>query len=261
MTSPSRPPKPECALLFAVVVAAGSATGCGTPGAGRAGTASDKTAVGNTLYSARQTASGKGEAQVSLLARAFLPPQSETHPGFAYYAYLVFADSTPNSAPARRAASAFYLDMLTHVRVSGDKTGIKRGQMAVLYVPLTDRAAAASLVGAHDPQALLAAYDYVRIRGLTRLLKAKGKAIPDVAIIGSTRPLSPGRALDATTIDVVDLADPGTVTERMERFRSAFEAGERQVSEGGQPIVLKRLRDYFAWAEASDRDGPRTLTF
>jgi hypothetical protein len=46
----------------------------------------------------------------------------------------------------------------------------------------------------------------------------------------------------------------------MERFRNSLQAGEAHLMEGGKPVVLKRLRDYFAWAEAPP-DAARVLTF
>jgi hypothetical protein len=218
-------------------------------------------AAGNAVYTASRKKTGGAEAQVNLLARAFLPPSSEAHPGFAYYAYLLFTDSTPNSAPARRAASASYLGMLAHVYAASEKLGIKREDMAVLYVPMADKVAADSLMADRDPQGLLAAYNYVRARGIAGRLKRAGKTIPDVAIIGSTRPLAANGVIDSDAIDVVDLSDPGTVAERMERFRDSLEAGERHLSEGGQPIVLKRLHEFFAWAETAGHDGSSVMTF
>jgi len=218
-------------------------------------------ATGNAVYTASRKKAGAAEAQVNLLARAFLPSASEAHPGFAYYAYLLFTDSTPNSAPARRAASATYLDMLSHVYAAGEKPGIKREDMAVLYVPMADKAAADSLIAERDAQALLSAYNYSRARGMAGRLKRAGKLIPDVAIIGSTRPLAANGTFASDAIDVVDLTDPGTVAERMERFRDSLVAGERHLSEGGQPIVLKRLHDFFAWAETAAHDAPSHMTF
>jgi hypothetical protein len=46
----------------------------------------------------------------------------------------------------------------------------------------------------------------------------------------------------------------------MERFRDSLQAGERHVLEEGKPIVLKRLREYFAWAQ-TEPDASRMLTF
>jgi hypothetical protein len=151
--------------------------------------------------------------------------------------------------------------MLTHVYAASDKPGVRREDMAVLYVPLADKAAADSLIGDRDPQSLLVAYNYVRARAIASRLKRAGKSIPDVAIIGSTRPLAANTAVDSDAIDVVDLTDPGTVAERMERFRDFLQAGERHLSEGGHPIVLKRVREFLAWAETAAHDVSPVLTF
>jgi hypothetical protein len=220
--------------------------------------------AGNTVYHASRKGNGETEAHVSLLARAFLPAASDVQPGFAYYAYLLFTDSSPNSAPARRAASAAYLDMLTHVHAANEKTGIGREEMAVLYVPLVDQAPADSLMRDREPQALLSAYNYVRARGMAARLKRAGKKIPDVAIIGSRRPVPGNAVVDADTadaIDVVDLTDPGTAAERMERFRDSLQAGERHLIQEGQPIVLTRLHEFFLWANVTAHNAPRVLTF
>jgi hypothetical protein len=150
--------------------------------------------------------------------------------------------------------------MLAHVYVAGEKPGVRRENMAVLYVPMAGKAAD-SLIEDRDPQALLAAYNYVGARGMAGRLKRAGKTIPDVAIIGSTRPLAADAAVDSAAIDVVDLTDPGTVGERMERFRDFMETGERHLSEGGQPIVLKRVREFIAWAGTAAHDGSRVLRF
>jgi hypothetical protein len=249
----------ERLMIVAAIALAASGVSCATNDAGQPASPRRAKTSGNAVFNASQQRAGRAEAQVSLLARAFLPPATEAHPGFAYYAYLLFTDSSPASAPARRAASAFYLGMLSHVHAANEKTGVRREDMAVLYVPVTDKAAADSLIGERDQQALIAAYDYVRARGMVRELKRAGKAIPKVAIIGGPRPLTAGVALG--TMDVVDLTDPGTVAERMERFRDSLEAGERHVNEGGQPVVLKRLREYFAWAGTAGRDGSTLLTF
>lgn len=231
--------------------------------AGGGACASSKT---NQTTSARKTkAAGtavlhtgrKGnDGQVSLLARAFLPSSAKAHSGFAYYGYLVFNDSSPATAFARRTASKFYLGMLAQVNAARESAGTHRENMAVLYLPLNDSAAADTLIKEQDAQGVVAAYDYTRARGLANQLKRAGKTIPSVAIIGSTRPLSTGDS--SGTIDVVDLTDPGTVAERMERFREALETRERPASED---VVLKRLRAYFAWAETAAHDGPTQLTF
>jgi hypothetical protein len=216
--------------------------------------------TGHVVYNASRKSTGGAEAQVNLLARAFLPQSSEAHPGFAYYAYLLFTDSSPNSAPARRAASATYLGMLTHVYAAGEKPAVRRENMAVLYVPMAGKTAD-SMIEDRDPQALLAAYNYVGARGMAGRLKRAGKTIPDVAIIGSTRPLGADAAVDSAAVDVVDLTDPGTVEERMARFRDSLETGERHLSEGGQPIVLKRVRAFIAWAETAAHEISPVLRF
>jgi hypothetical protein len=249
-------------LLLAAALVAASGIACAGHDAAQP-TASPRIsrASASTVYNATRKRAVGTEAQVNLLARAFLPPSREAHPGFAYYAYLLFTDSSPTSAPARRAASATYLDMLTQVQPAGQKSGLRREDMAVLYVPLADKAAADSLIRDRDPQGLLAAYNYVRARGMAGLLKRAGKTIPDVAIIGCSRPLAVQSVVDFDTVDVVDLTDPGTVRERMERFRDSLESGERHVSEGGQAVVLRRLREFFTWAEAAAHDASPVLTF
>ena len=217
--------------------------------------------AGNTVYHASRKENGGTEAHVSLLARAFLPAASDVQPGFAYYAYLLFTDSSPNTAPARRAASAAYLDLLNHVHAANEKTGIGREDMAVLYVPLVDQAPADSLMRDREPRALLSAYNYGRARSMAARLKRAGKKIPDVAIVGSRRPVTVNAAVDADAIDVVDLTDPGTAEERVERFRDSLQAGERHLLQEGQPIVLTRLHEFFLWANVTAHDAPRVLTF
>jgi hypothetical protein len=211
-----------------------------------------KTAGPAVLHTGRQGNNG----QVSLLARAFLPSSAKAHSGFAYYGYLVFTDSSPASAFARRTASKFYLGMLAQVNTARESAGTRRENMAVLYLPLNDSATAEALIKEQDAQGVVAAYDYTRARAISNQLKRAGKTIPSVAIIGSTRPLGTGDA--PGTLDVVDLTDPGTVAERMEHFRDALETRERPVSED---VVLKRLRAYFAWADSAAHDGPTQLTF
>jgi hypothetical protein len=258
MTARKRAINAHRLALAATLATAASGAACGAHDAATSSRASRLS--GSVVYQASRKKAGGAEAQVSLLARAFLPVSSEAHPGFAYYAYLLFTDGSPSSAAARRAASAAYLDMLTHVSAKSEKSGVKRADMAVLYVPLADDTAAGSLLKDRDPQALLAAYNYVRARSIANVLKRTGKTIPNVAIIGSPRPLAANAAIRSETIDVVDLSDPGTVEERMERFRNSLQAGEGHLMEGGKPIVLQRLRDYFAWAEAPP-DATRVLTF
>lgn len=202
------------------------------------------------------TGKQRNDGQVSLLARAFLPSSAKAHSGFAYYGYLVFTDSSPASAFARRTASKFYLGLLAQVNAANQSASIRRENMAVLYLPVNEDVAAETLISEQDAQAVVAAYDYVRARAIAAQLKRSGKTVPGVAIIGSTRPLSPGESADA--IDVVDLTDPGTVAERMERFRDSLETREHPVND---EVVLKRLRAYFAWAEAAGREGPTQLTF
>jgi hypothetical protein len=209
-------------------------------------------APGTTVLHTSQGSDG----QVSLLARAFLPSSAKAHSGFAYYGYLVFTDSSPASAFARRTASKFYLGMLAQRNAAKESSGIRRENMAVLYLPLNEDAATEALIKEQDAQGVAAAYDYTRARGIATQLRRAGKTIPGVAIIGSTRPLTSGESVGA--IDVVDLTDPGTVAERMERFRDSLETRERPMSDD---VVLKRLRAYFAWAEAAGRDGPTQLTF
>jgi hypothetical protein len=248
-----------CQLLFATALA--TAAGGASCGAHDAATSSRTSGLSsNVVYHASRKRAGGAQSQVSLLAGAFLPASSEALPGFAYYAYLLFTDGSPSSAPARRAASAAYLGMLSRVATANERAGVRRADMAVLYVPLADTTVAGSLIKEREPQALLAAYSYVRARAIASLLKRAGKTVPDVAIIGSTRPLAAKAAINPETIDVVDLSDPGTVEERMERFRNSLQAGEGQLIEGGRPIVLKRLREYFAWAEAPP-EASRVLTF
>lgn len=243
---------------LAAILVASTAVACAATEPARA-PARATGAAGNAVYTAPRRKADGGEAQVNLLARAFLAPASEAQTGFAYYAYLVFTDSSPASAPARRATSAAYLEMLTHV--AREKQGAARADMAVLFVPLADKAAAGGLLKERDPQSLLAAYDYPRARGMAGALKRAGKAVPGVAIVGSSRPLAANATPAADAIDVVDLSDPGTARERLERFRDSLETGERHLSEGGQPVVLKRLREFFAWADAASSGGPTTLSF
>ena len=146
--------------------------------------------------------------------------------------------------------------MLAQVNAVNAGAGLRRENMAVLYLPLLDSASPEALIKEQDAQGVVASYDYIRARGIATQLKRAGKTIPGVAIIGSTRPLGAGTTPD--TIDVVDLTDPGTVSDRMERFRDALETRERPM---GDEIVLKRLRAYFAWAETAGHDGPMQLTF
>jgi hypothetical protein len=248
-------------LLFAGVFVALCGSACAAHDTAAQSAARMSKSAGSTVYNASRKGNGEAEAHVSLLARAFLPASSDVQPGFAYYAYLLFTDSSPNSAPARRAVSATYLGMLNHVHAANEKTGISREGMAVLYVPLVDQAPADSLMKDRDPQALLSAYNYVRARGMAARLKHAGKRIPDVAIIGSRRPLTVNTVVEANAIDVVDLTDPGTAAERMERFRDSLQAGERHLIQEGQPIVLTRVHEFFLWADATAHDVPRVLTF
>ncbi len=216
----------------------------------------------SAVYAADPPKVGGAEAKVSLLARAFLPPTNEALPGFAYYAYLVFIDRSPTDAAARRAASAMYLGMLTHVHVTSPESGIRREDMAVLYVPLADPTAVRSLMAFRDPQSLLVAYNYDRAGQLAARIRQAGKTVPDVAIIGSPVPLAADAPIDSGAIDIVDLTDPGTVEERMERFRNTLEAGELHLTDEGRPVVLDRLRGFFAWANTAGQEGsPATLTF
>jgi len=250
-------------LLFAAMLMAAGGPACVAHDTAAQSAASMSRPGENTVYgygAGRKEKAGT-EAQVSLLARAFLSASSDVQPGFAYYAYLLFVDSSPNSAPARRAASATYLGMLTHVRAGSERAGISREDMAVLYVPLVDQSPADSLIKDRDPQALLSAYNYVRARGMAARLKRAGKKIPDVAIVGSRRPLTASTAVGPEAIDVVDLTDPGTAAERMERFRDSLQAGERHLIQEGQPIVLTRVHEFFLWADATAHDVPRVLTF
>jgi hypothetical protein len=249
----------ECLLLAGLMAASGA--GCVAHDTAAQSAACTSSLAGNTVYNASRKEKGEPEAQLSLLARAFLSGSSDVQPGFAYYAYLLFVDSSPNSAPARRAASASYLGMLTHVRAASEKTGVRREDMAVLYVPLVDQSPAESLAKDRDAQGLLSAYNYVRARGMVSRLKRAGKKVPDVAIVGSRRPLTVGAAVGADAIDVVDLTDPGTAAERIERFQASLQAGERHLSQEGRPIVLKRLQEFFLWADSAGRDSPRVLTF
>lgn len=248
-------------LLFAAALTAVCGSACMAHDPAAQSAAHMSGSAGNTVYNANRNAKGGTEAQVSLLARAFLPASSDVQPGFAYYAYLLFVDSSPNSAPARRAASATYLSMLTNVHAASEKAGISREDMAVLYIPLVDQVPAESLIKDRDPQALLSAYNYVGARGMVARLKRAGKKIPDVAIVGSRRPLTVRAAFGADAIDVVDLTDPGTAAERLERFRDSLQAGERHLSQEGQPIVLTRLHEFFLWAAVAAHDVSRVLTF
>jgi hypothetical protein len=241
------------AVMTAVAIAlAMGGVACASSKTGQAASVHKSKASGTAALHTGQGTDG----QVSLLARAFLPSSAKAHSGFAYYGYLVFTDSSPASAFARRTASKFYLGMLAQVNAAKQNSGIRRENMAVLYLPLNEGATAEALIKEQDAQAVVAAYDYTRARGIATQLKRAGKTIPGVAIIGSTRPVTSGESLGA--IDVVDLTDPGTVAERMERFRDTLEIHERPMSDD---VVLKRLRAYFAWAEAAGRDGPTQLTF
>ncbi len=240
-------------LMFAAVitlVAGGIA--CASSKASQTASAGKKGAASAALHTGRH---GK-DGQVSLLARALLPSSAKAHSGFAYYGYLVFLDTSPSSAFARRTASKFALGMLDRMNAAKNITGIQRENMAVLYVPVNDGAAAETLIKEQDAQALVAAYDYTRARAISTQLKSAGKTVPGVAVVGSTRPLTAGESPDS--IDVLDLTDPGTVAERMEKFRDALETRERPASEDA---VLTRLRAYFAWAETAGSDGPTQLSF
>lgn len=240
-------------LMFATAIAllAGDAA-CASSKTGQAAGQGTKASGAAVLRTSRLGKDGKS----SLLARAFLPASAKAHSGFAYYGYLIFTDSTPSSAFARRTACKLYLDMLTQVNAVNAGAGLGRANMAVLYLPLIDGATPEALIKEQDAQGVVAAYDYIRARGIATQLKRAGKTIPGVAIIGSTRPLGAGSLPD--TIDVVDLTDPGTVSDRMERFRDVLETRERPA---GEDVVLKRLRAYFAWAENTEHDGPMQLTF
>ena len=55
-------------------------------------------------------------------------------------------------------------------------------------------------------------------------------------------------------VDVVDLTNVANVQERMKRFRDSIESGERHLSEAGQPLVLRRLRQFFAWVGGAADD-------
>jgi hypothetical protein len=241
-------------LMFATTIAllAGDAA-CASSKTGQAAAGPGTKPSGAAVL---RTSRLRKDGQSSLLARAFLPASAKAHSGFAYYGYLVFTDSSPSSAFARRTACKLYLDMLAQMNAVNAGAGLRRDNMAVLYLPLNDGTAPDSLIKEQDAQAVVAAYDYTRARGISTQLKRAGKTIPGVAIIGSTRPLGAGSLPD--TIDVVDLTDPGTVSDRMERFRDVLETRERPA---GEDVVLKRLRAYFAWAENTAHDGPMQLTF
>jgi hypothetical protein len=133
--------------------------------------------------------------------------------------------------------------------------------MAVLYVPLADKSAEAGLMRDKDPQDLLAAYNYRRARSVAGRLQLAGKTVPNVAIVGSTRPLGANAALDGADVDVVDLTNPGTVEERMHALRSSLESSGARPGEAGRPMVLQRLRQYFASVTSVTDDTSQTLTF
>jgi hypothetical protein len=248
-------------LLFAAAIVAIGGPACMAHDSDAQSAARRSRSGDNAVYHASRKDGAGAEAPVSLLARAFLSASGDVQPGFAYYAYLLFIDSSPNTAPARRAASATCLEMLTHVRAGGEMAGLRREDMAVLYVPVADQTPTSSLNKDREPQALLSAYDYVRARGMVARLKRAGKRIPDVAIVGSRQPLSNSSAVVSDAIDVVDLTDPGTATERIERFRDSLQASKRHVSQEARPLVLARLHEYFLWADADAHDAPRVLTF
>jgi hypothetical protein len=217
-----------------------------------AATQPSKTSTAAALYAGKQSKDG----QVSLLARALLPASAKTHSGFAYYGYLVFTDSSPASGFARRTASKFTLGMLDKGNATKQNAGIRRENMAVLYLPVSEDVATEALITEQDAQAVVSSYDYTRARAIASQLKRAGKTVPGVAIVGSTRPLSAGES--PGEVDILDLTDPGTVVDRMERFRDSLETRERPVSDD---LVLKRLRATFAWAESSGREGPTQLSF
>jgi hypothetical protein len=245
----------EFLMFVAGLALVTGAAACASSKTGQTATNKASMASGTVLHTGKQRKDG----QVSLLARAFLPSSAKAHSGFAYYGYLVFTDSSPASAFARRTASKFYLGMLAQVNAAREGAGIHRENMAVLYLPLKDGAATEALIKEQDAQGVVASYDYARAHAISAQLKRAGKTVPGVAIIGSTRPLTSGETPDAT--DIVDLTDPGTVAERMEHFRDALETRERLGHEDGQALVLKRLRAYFAWAEQARQEGPTQLTF
>jgi hypothetical protein len=247
-------------LLFTVVLVAVGGLACAAHDSATQSAARKSRPGEDAVYHASRKENPGAEAPVNLLARAFLPASSDVQPGFAYYAYLLFVDNSPNTAPARRAASATYLDMLTHVRAGAEMAGVRRADMAVLYVPVVDKAPTGSLIKDRDPQALLSAYNYARARGMVARLKRAGKKIPEVAIVGCRQPLAASTTVSSDTIDVVDLTDPGTAAERIERFRDSLQASEHPLNQEGQPLVLKRLHEFFLWADA-DHDTPRVLTF
>jgi len=231
-------------LLFVPVFL--GATGCVTASpAGLCG------AKGGCLGSPQLGLDGSPQ-RVDLLARAFLADSDSAEPGFAYYAYVVFAVRDQSTATARRQVALSYLDMFTDV--SGVSAAlVQRKDLAILYAPIRG-AKPAALASGRDPEALLNAYDYDRARVLVGALRRAGRKVPDVSIIGCPTPLDPGSRIDMKDVSIVDLSmsDDEKIRERIQTFRDSLESGKGELNASGEPAILKHLRKLFALVGAAE---------
>jgi hypothetical protein len=201
--------------------------------------------AGNALMTAPPVRHFDGSpVRVNLLARSFLVRDQKERSGFAYYAYMLFADRSDKTAGARRSAAIAFMRLLEDVH---DAPGeLKPENMAVLYAPINSASAGARCLEGKDPQVLLDAYDYPRARLTINELSRGGRVLPAVALVGYPRPIDGRASIDSTNLWIVDMSSEhdDVAQRRLLEFRDALESGAAG-SSSAVPEALQKARWFF----------------
>lgn len=177
------------------------------------------------------------EPTVDLLTRGFLVRGAQVSPGFGYYAYLVFLDSSESTRPQREAAVRAFARLLEDVR-DVESLQVPRERLAVLYLPVTNDPGAPA-----PPERILELYDYSAAQLLTVEIERRGLSLPRLFLIGSATPIQPRAATLPPDLRVVELkGDQQAIETTVLRFRSSLLAPSRPALASA---MLERVRSFF----------------
>ena len=194
-----------------------------------------------------------GLIEIDLLARAFLPRNQRSAPGFSYYGYLLFADRTSASLKTRRAACVGVLEILDGVKEvklvkkPGTEIPLQESDLAVLYTPVKSVEAARGIIKERRVLGCVRDYDYVTALLWANILIEAGGQIPGVALVGSTRPIDSGEHLDREAVYIVNLSaeETGVVHRKIQHFSGRLRSTSLPPENSWQDTVRDLSESFF----------------
>ena len=178
--------------------------------------------------------------EVRTVASAFLPPNTEPAPNFAFIGYLLFPNRFCRHQEQRRAAAAAFLYLFEEASAVNAR-GIALAKMAVFFAPVTDEEAAIDAQRELDVERFLDIYDY---RHAEWIAKRLGLDIEGVYLVGNVPWLSPDGRVELLQLNLSEKSPEG-IKAALLALKKEFTIAAWEEAAAGDTSVLTIMRHVF----------------